>query len=265
MLIVTITPAAAEHLITGTAVYDLALDRDDAGLLVGVEGLMTSTVTRDCEVFSTELDLKVSLLPEDGAAIPMTIRSSHVEEEDELTFDIHGTLAGTDTEMAAGSATRSASGLSVALTKPEEGTFELDREALFPVALTKAVLESAEEGERLVEFPMFDGSGAGKEVWRVSAVIGEAETVADDDASLYADGLGFGDMARWPITFSYFPPDADGATVPAFSYRALVYRNGFTPTARYDFGVFALRATLTEITPVPPIPCPGTTDQSPRR
>jgi hypothetical protein len=152
-------------------------------------------------------------------------------------------------------ATRENGGLSVSLTEPESGTFKFDGEVLFPMAMTRAVIRAAEAGERFVEYTTYDGSGFGREHWLVSVVIAEADEDSGDDAA-FAEGLGFGDMSRWRMTFNYFAPEPGDEMTPTFSTDAIVYKNGFSQAAVYDFGQFAMALELVEFKPIAPEPCP---------
>ncbi len=176
--------------------------------------------------------------------------SSHSENGSSLSFELTTSLADMEVDHAQGTATRSADGVSVALTEPTKRTFAIDRKALFPVAMIEAAIAAAKAGETFREFRTFDGTGKGEEVWTVSVLITPAgEDDENEDDALFAAGLGFEDMARWRMGLSYFPPGSGGEQTPAFSTSMVVYENGFAQAAVYDLGQFAMQPQADRVQP----------------
>jgi hypothetical protein len=252
------TQASAEvALVTGSAVYGLSLE-DDSGAMGGVKGSMTAAVTLDCDTYRSVTSLDADLEGPMGT-LPLAMKGDVLENDDSLVFDIRGKFATMEIERAKGTATRTDDGIAVELTEPETTTRTVEGDIIFPLAMLRAAVEAAKAGETLVDFALYDGSGYGRDVWLVSVTIGAAPEAGDDDSgeeALFAAGLGFADMQRWQMAFSYYPSDATGDLTPTFSSRAVVYENGFAQAASYDFGEFALRLKLEEFSPVPPEPCP---------
>ena len=247
---------AAEPLVTGVAVYDIGLAPIKEGGMSSVTGTMTARLEQDCDAYVTEASLDAEIVGPDGTTLPLSVVSSHRETSDSLDFDMATRLADVVVDAARGVATRGAGGVSVAIEEPAKEIVNLDGSPLFPVAMLEASIAAAKAGETFREFRAFDGTGKGSEVWTVSVLITPAGKAADEDEALFAAGLGFGDMARWRMALSYFPPGATGEQTPAFSTSMIVYENGFAQAAVYDLGEFAMSLTLTEFQPVPPKPCP---------
>lgn len=251
--------AAAMPLATGVAVYEVSIkDSSAATGFVDIRGTLTNSLFQTCEAYRVETEMAVELLSFDGDALPMNLKSVNIEEGDRLTFDVLGEMASIPIDRAEGVATRTEEGLSVEMTEPRAETLALEGDILFPVALTNALIAAAKEGEKLAHFRVYDGSGSGREVLFISVVIGTAEDAGDDpdDEALLAGGLGFGDIARWPMTFSYFPSETKKTMTPTGSAQSIVYENGFTLAAIYDFGPLSMRLKLVEFRPVAPEPCP---------
>lgn len=247
---------AAPEMVTGAVVYDLTLE-DKGGMLSGVTGSMTAQMTRDCDTYWTESSLSAEFEGPTGA---MTMEMSSVVSEtaDSLGFDILGKFASIEVDRAEGTATRTEDGVSVALSEPETGTHTVAGDVVFPLGMITGSIAAAKAGESLASFVVYDGSGHGRDVWLVSVIIGAPMDPAsdEDEEALFAAGLGFADMARWRMVFSYFPREASGDQTPVFTSTAVVYENGFVQAASYDFGEFAIRLTLEEFSPIPPTPCP---------
>jgi uncharacterized protein YuzE len=256
--------ATDSGLVTGSAVYKLSLE-DGGGAMDDVTGSMTTTLTRDCDVYRTEMSLSADFEGPPGA-IPMAIDAVALEGATTLDFDMTGKLASMEIERAKGTATTAADGVTVVLEEPEAKTRTIDAKAIFPLAMIRQSIEAAKAGESLAEFTLYDGSGHGRDVWLVSVAIGApAESTHDSDEDApFAAGLGFSDMAKWQMVFSYFPRGASGDLTPSFASKAIVYENGFAQAASYDFGEFAMHLTLEEFSPIPPVPCPPS-DQNPQK
>jgi hypothetical protein len=251
--------AAAMPLATGVAVYEITIeDSSPVTGFVDIRGTMSSGLLRSCRSYRIETELAAELFSFDGDALPMNLKSVNVEEGDRLTFDVLGEMASISIDRAEGVATRTEEGVSVELAAPRAETLTFDGNILFPVALTNALIAAAKAGEKLAHFRVYDGSGFGREVLFMSVVIGDAQDGGGnlDDEALMAAGLGFGDIARWPMTFSYFPSETKKTMTPSGSAQGIVYENGFTLAAVYDFGELAMRLKLVEFRPVAPEPCP---------
>ena len=250
------TALAAEELVTGSATFDISLSASGAAMaLSNINGRMVEKITRRCDTYRMEVDLDAELVGPSGQRLPLTIRSRITEAVDSLEFDHSSELASVEVDSSVGKATRIGGVLSVSLTKPSEKTTELNGDFLFPIALLKAALAAAKQGEIFVQFDAFEGSSGG-DPWNVSIVIspaGEAESIEHGDI---ATGLGFGDLKRWRMKLSYFKAGQAGEGMPLFSSEAIVYENGFSLAAVYDMGTFAMRLKLAEFTPIPPVPCP---------
>jgi hypothetical protein len=247
---------AAEPIATGLAIYDIDLGPGKDGGIGGISGTMSAKLVRDCDAYLTDASLDAEITGPDGTTVPLSVVSNHRETPDGLEFEVKTSLADVAVDAARGVATRGAGGISVAIEEPEKDTATLDGDILFPVEMLEASIAAAKAGETFREFRTFDGTGMGQEVWTVSVLITPAGEATDEDEAMFAAGLGFGDMARWRMAISYFPPGGGGEQMPAFSTSMVVYENGFAQAAVYDLGQFAMRLTLTEFQPIPPKPCP---------
>jgi hypothetical protein len=144
------------------------------------------------------------------------------------------------------------------LEAPVKKTIEIKGPALFPMEMLKGAFEAAKSGKTFDQFSVFDGSGHGSRVWAVSAVIG-ARRATDP----LADGMAAWEPAlaglrSWPITFTYFPSQAPGESVPAFQSLAMMFENGFANAALYNFSEFATKLKLVDFKPISPTECAAT-------
>ena len=246
--------SAAEPLITGTANYAIAMTAKGTARDGGMSGDMTYALKRECDAYRIEASLDLTIAGPAGD-MPMKMRSILIERETALDFDLSGDLGGMIIEKAKGTATKTDAGLAIAVTEPAAKTWNVPGPVLFPVAMVEEAIRVAEAGGTFAEHKVFDGSGNGEEVWTMSLVITPVAESADlGEEALFATGLGFEDLDRWRMKFSYFKPGA-GDQMPAFATEAIVYANGFALATTYDLGPVALHLQLIDFTPEAPKPC----------
>jgi hypothetical protein len=91
---------------------------------------------------------------------------------------------------------------------------------------------------------VFDGSGDGRKVFNVTAIIGAPRRGPDADRGAKAEQLR--NIRRWPVSLSYFPEDErDGQPDYVLSYD--LYENGVSTGLRLDYGDYVLVGELTRI------------------
>ena len=252
---------AADELATGTATYEVYLDPSKPSLFAGLSGRVVSTVTLACHTYHTSLDMIADVVGTKGAPVTLETRALTVEDGDTLEFDIRNKLGGEEIGHSRGSATRTADGLKVTLEKPARKTIEIKGPALFPMEMVKGAFAAAKSGKTFDQFSVFDGSGHGARVWAVSAVIGAPRATDPLSEGRAAWEPALAGLRSWPITFTYFPSQAPGESVPAFQSLANMFENGFANAALYDFSEFATKLKLIEFKPSEPTGC-ATADAS---
>jgi hypothetical protein len=241
---------AAEELVSGMAVYELALDPSKglAGVGGTISGRLESGLFKVCDGYRSTARLDAQIMPSTGGALTMKLDSDLTETADALRFKVSGRFGLQVLQDTQGVATLTSDGLSVKFDRPvaEDRAFD-GGPVLFPIALVKRAIAAASAGERFVSVRAFDGSE--KEIWTVSVVIGDARSANEsEDEKEFAEALGIADVRRWPMKLSYFPPGG-GDQAPAFATEGVVYENGFVLGATYDFGQFAMKLSLVEFKP----------------
>ena len=159
-------------------------------------------------------------------------------------------------DVSAGTAERTDDGVTVALSEPEEKSFDLAAGTAFPTEQVVWVLEAAIAGKRFVAFDIYDGTEGGEVVYGTSSVIGKGSTDADDlgvETSVAA--AGFAGQRHWPVTISYFQQPAGTAMTPDYTMSLVVYENGVSRDLKLDYGTFALAGKLTQLEMLPAPPC----------
>ncbi len=152
----------------------------------------------------------------------------------------------------------------VEMELPKKQTLELDRNVLFPLQHTLHVLAAARQGERFRRDILYDGGEEGIATFKVSTLIGNPR-IAKAANPLPPAIAG---KRHWPVQHGYFhvkPPSVGersgrkGEQTPFFSMWFDLYENGVVGKVIYDYGVYQLRATLSELKMAKAAPCQATT------
>ncbi len=163
----------------------------------------------------------------------------------------------TETTVGDASRTESSGRLKVALTQPSRKQIDLTQQAMFPVQHSRELVVRARRGERLFTADLYDGSEKGDKVYTTISFIGKARAPGDlsgleDVASAKPlDGL-----VAWPMSISYYEPATQRQdAVPTYELAFLYYSNGVSRRLKIDYGSFAVRGVLKEISFLDPGKC----------
>jgi hypothetical protein len=250
---VAISPAPAKlPFATHQAVYDLRLDSGGKAESVSdAEGRMVYDFAGSrCDGYTTKLRFVTRISDGDGNSRLTDVATSTFEDADGKSFSfatksyVDGTLA----EDSTGSAEREGGKLHVTLAKPKTNRFDIAPSFQFPNQHLSTIIEAAMRGERFVQVGLFDGSEKGEKPYATAAVIGAANSGADDLGDEAAAKLaGIANVRHWPVTLSYFDQKGSGEQSPAYELSFIVYENGVTRRMRLDYGDFALTGKLVRL------------------
>jgi EipB-like len=157
-----------------------------------------------------------------------------------------------------GHAERQSSAIDVTLTKPKERKFDLDAAIVFPTEHVRRIIDAANEGKSILEFPVYDGSETGEKVYNTLTVIGHP--IAPDqrvptDAAAGQQALA--GLKRWPVTVSYFDKAAkSGEQLPVYSISFELYENGISRALVLDYNEFSISGELKTLDIKDSKPCP---------
>jgi len=248
-----ISPAPAKlPFATHQAVYDLRLDSGGKAESVSdAEGRMVYDFAGSrCDGYTTKLRFVTRISDGDGNSRLTDVATSTFEDADGKSFSfatksyVDGTLA----EDSTGSAEREGGKLHVTLAKPKTERFDIAPSFQFPNQHLSTIIEAAMRGERFVQVGLFDGSEKGEKPYATAAVIGAANSGADDLGDEAAAKLaGIANVRHWPVTLSYFDQKGSGEQSPAYELSFIVYENGVTRRMRLDYGDFALTGKLVRL------------------
>ena len=131
----------------------------------------------------------------------------------------------------------------------DERTRTVDGEALFPAEYLRRTLAAAHNDEKMFRAKVFDGSGQGTPVLDASTVIGKPSTAPATEKALKIQQLE--GLRHWPVTVSYFQPDAPDST-PLYVKTYELYENGVVHVLKIDYGHLVVAGEMKELVLAPP-------------
>lgn len=239
------------------AIYDLSLERTATGSgVTDVNGRIVYEISGStCEGYTQNMRFVSVTSNQEGGSQQTDLRTSSWEQVParKLRFSSSNYQNETLSEQSRGVATREAPGQAgkAELTRPEKKTIDIPASARFPVQHSLELLEAAREGKRVFAADLYDGSENGAKIYSTTAVIGNrsgpgapVKTLAD-----LKDGGKLAESASWPVSISYFTPgDRHKDETPLYEMSYRFYDNGVTSSILIDYGEYAVKGELKELT-----------------
>ena len=249
-------PAGSVKLAPHVAIYDLKLTSSRGKRsLESVRGRIVYDFSGSaCDGYALKFRQVTELDSGEGKVALSDLRSSTWEEGEGKSFRFN-TESFMDDERVShvdGQADREKSDVAVKLNKPEAKGFGAGP-VVFPTEHMRLLIEAAEAGKPLLETDVYDGSESGEKIYHSLSVIGrriEPDKTVDDAA---ADKDGFADLARWPVTISYFDrvakkaDDQPGEQTPIYAISFEMYENGISRALRLDYGDFVIDGKMSSL------------------
>lgn len=206
-----------------------------------------------CDGYTTTFRQMTELQPAEGDARLNDLRSTTFEDGAGTQYTFK-TVSKNDLETVNdvdGRAKKQADGKTMVEIKPATEKSALGTDLLFPTEHLRKIIAVAEQGGRLLEASVYDGSDTGKKVFHTLTVIGQAIETPSPDAAGRDQALK--DMRRWPVSISYFEPGKDEAPDYVLSFD--LYENGISGALKLDYGDFVLAGELTDLSINAQTPC----------
>ena len=240
--------------------YEVSLgQRPGTQAFSGARGLMVLEFTGNaCDGYATNFRQVVDLLDSDGTPRTLDYRVNLHEDGagKRFRFTMLNRLQRDVIRDVDGEARREPDGsVAVAMKKPAGQKSDFDGDILFPAALSVAMLDAAQKGQRSYRAKLFDGAEGGEKIFDIAATIGNPLAIDRTDRiemPLRAGDLGA--MPRWPISISYYD-DGPGDRVPLYTMRSVTFANGVLGDITFDFPEFALAAKAVKYEALPQEPC----------
>jgi hypothetical protein len=245
------------------AVYDITLDRAAGGSgIADMTGRMVYELTGNvCTGYSQSMRFVTAVVNQEGATSITDLRTTSWEDAASRAFRFNTTQFRDRklTETTVGDASRAdpSGRLKVALTQPSRKQIDLSPQAMFPVQHSRELVVRAQRGERLFTADLYDGSEKGDKVYTTVSFIGTARAPGDvSGLAEVASAKPLEGLVAWPMSISYYEPETQRQdSVPTYELAFLYYSNGVSRRLKIDYGSFAVRGVLKEISFLDPGKC----------
>jgi len=238
------------------AVYDITFDHATPGSGVAdMSGRMVYEMTgSSCGEYAQNMRFVTRMTNQEGVAQVNDLRTSSFEDlaTHRLRFSSSQYENQKLSEASQGSAGpgNGASFTEVKLTKPAKKTVKLPSDIYFPIQHSLALVEAARAGHSQFTANLYDGSDKGEKFYETSAVIGpRADPGSVKTPAKVANSEKLNGLASWPIAIGYFEPGpARLDALPTYELSFRFYENGVSSRLYIDYGDFAIRGELKELT-----------------
>jgi len=248
------------------AVYDISFDHATPGSGVAdMTGRMVYEMTgTSCGEYSQSMRFVTRMTNQEGVAQINDLRTSSIEEiaAHRLKFSSSQYENQKLAETSQGSAGpgNGASFTEVKLTKPSKKTVKLPPNIYFPIQHSLALVEAARSGHSQFTANLYDGSDRGEKFYETSAVIGPlAQPGSIKMPAKLTNGEKLEGLSSWPVAIGYFDPGPSKLdALPTYELSFRFYENGVSSRLYIDYGDFAIRGELKELTFLDEGKCTGT-------
>ncbi len=247
------------------AVYDITFDHATPGSGVAdMSGRMVYEMTGSpCKGYAQNMRFVTRMTNQEGAAQVNDLRTSSFEDiaKHSLRFSSSQYENQKLSEASQGSAgpANGATFTEVKLTKPARKTVKLPSDIYFPIQHSLALMAAAQAGKSIFLANLYDGSDKGEKFYETNAVIGDrAPPGSVEVPAKVANGDKLAQLASWPIAIGYFEPGPTRQdATPAYELSFRFYENGVSTHLYIDYGDFAIRGELRELTFLEESKCPA--------
>lgn len=256
-------PVEAGELTPHRAIYDITLDGTrSAASVTDMTGRMVYELTGSaCEGWTQNMRFVSRMTNQEGSVSLTDMRSSSWEDGVAKAFRFNSSQyrEAKLSESTSGDANREAPEKEgkVDIAKPEKKEMKLRPNVYFPIQHSIALLAAARRGETVFIADLYDGSEKGEKIYATTTYIGR-ERPAGYNKSLpeVATAAPLDGLRSWPVSISYFELGAEKKdAVPSYELAFVYFENGVSRRLFIDYGDFAIRGNLKEITFLEPGKC----------
>lgn len=236
------------------AVYDMRLEvaRSGSGL-TDLQGRMVYELTgSSCDGYTQTMRFVTQMTTQNGDQNLTDLRSKTWEDGTAAKFRFETTQikdrnAG---ENTVGEAQRAGDEIKIDLTRPAKKSFSLSAKTYFPMQHSLALLEAARAGKTFLRADIYDASEKGDKIYETSAAISK-KAPADINKQLrqVKNAEALDNVPAWPVSISYFERGSEKKdATPSYELSYLFFENGVSRRLLIDYGEFAMRGELRELT-----------------
>lgn len=258
-------PADKVLLAPHRAIYDLRLAKTHGSRgLEAVRGRILYDFSGNaCDGYQLQFRQVSELDSGEGKTALSDLRSTTWEagNADAFRFNSENLVDDKRKDFVDGHAERMAKTVSVNLSKPKTKNFNVPEAAVFPTEHMRRIITAARAGQRVLDFPVYDGSESGEKVYNTLTVIGAPigpGAKPPDDAAAKVPELA--KLTRWPVTISYFEQETSaqqqkGEQTPVYTISFELYENGVSRALILDYSDFSIKGDMTSLEMKKPTPC----------
>jgi hypothetical protein len=243
--------AGVARMVAHRAAYRLDLAEARNSGITAVRGAMVFDVQDACEGWATRQRMTMTVVDRDGQEVETVSDYATYEAKDNsrLRFSLTQSTGGAVSQRVAGEAELKADGTGLVRYAEPAGREEtLPAGTMLPTRHTVLAIETARAGRRLIAAPLFDGTS--DEGPQDTTTIISAWTPRPDGAPRFPLLADLG-VARMRIAFFERGAGTSGASQPEYEVGLRYYENGIADDLVMDFGEFAIRGSLLELTSAP--------------
>jgi hypothetical protein len=261
-LLLLATSAHAAQLAPHRAFYTLEASRvDDGSGFSQISGKLAYEITgSDCEGYAVNYRIANRYVQAEGQSQVTDTQLTSYESGDGLELDIRQkqfTNAKLENESTIKVKKAKAGSAGMGEMKGGQGdkSFETDAKAIFPTEFQKQLLDAATKGETRFNALVYEGSDVEKSMKAISFI--GARKTADMLKSAKSDDTvkKLGKMPYWPVSVSYYGPDAQGDDPPIYQASFNMLENGISIDLLLDYGPYALSGQLNKLEILPADAC----------
>ena len=255
---------AGVHFQPHRAVYDITFDHATPGSGVAdMSGRMVYELTGGhCGGYTQNMRFVTRMTNQEGVEQVNDLRTTSFEDiaKHSLRFSSsqyeNQKLSEASQGMAAPA--KGATFTEVKLTKPAKKTVKLPSDIYFPIQHSLALMQAARAGRSVFLANLYDGSDKGEKFYETNAVIGaRSESGSGHVPANVPNGDVLAKLPSWPIAIGYFEPGpAQTDAIPSYELSFRFFDNGVSTNLYIDYGDFAIRGELKELSFLEESKCP---------
>jgi hypothetical protein len=233
--------AIARDLVSYRALYTLSVARlDPRNYRSGIAGGLSLEFVHACDGYVLNQRFLIETTTDDGTILNnMVLNSWESLDGKNFRFKMRDEVNGDLEQELKGEGKLTSRGGQVQFTLPEDTDLDLPPTALFPTEHTLRLLGLARSGGNWLQASVYDGASADA-YSEVGGFIGSEFPVETGANSVLAPLKG---LRSWHVRLAYFTSDKSQDT-PDYEIAYRLFENGVAEDIVFDYGDYAIRATL---------------------
>jgi hypothetical protein len=238
--------AIGRELLSHRAFYTLSVSRmDPRNYRHGISGGLKLDFVNACDGYALNQRFLIETTTDDGPILnDMMLNSWESQDGQRFRFRLKDEVNGDLDQELDGEATVSEPGGEgiVRFTLPPDTELALPRNVVFPTEHTIRLLAMARAGTNWLQLPVYDGSSADSYA-DIGAFISAELPVETGEKEVLAPLKG---QRSWRVRLAYFTSEKMQDT-PDYEIGYRLYESGIVDDVVFDYGDYAIRATLRQL------------------